>query len=379
MGITRRGIRRGLYRFISFVIPCVEFKKRRDDAANAAPRNEHRDDVSRASRSSRDDGTASAGARTGTFTDSRDGSSYSSYSSYSSEYSSEYSDYSSSVSRSVDDEYDDEHDGSGTSASRVDDGKSDSSTDSQATVSDASDAEEEGADVLVGAATILEESVGDVMSTKVECGPDASAEAIEAFVSEIDVVRDPNAFGGGMRERELFKKALAKQVIFKQGERVLAEGQSWSDEEATNGEYCVYFVVRGACAATKLVHPRHPRAHTPEALAFVKDPMSVLRPIPTQFTHLNNDAYSATPSIRQRAMDLKRADDSAEVEIAKFIRGAIIGDYEVLRERIPRRCSVTALVDNTALAVMRADLFEKFCRPGTNIRERVDAEHELYV
>lgn len=373
MGITRRDIRRGLYQVISFTLPCVHFKKRRDDDANAAPK-DHRDDVSRASRSSRDDGTASAGARTGTFTESRDGSSYSSYSSYSSEYSSEYS-----VSRSVDDEYDDEHDGSGTSASRVDDGKSSSSSDSQATESDASDAEEEGADVLVGAATILEESVGDVTSTKVECGPDASAEAIEAFVSEIDVVRDPNAFGGGMRERELFKKALAKQVIFKQGERVLAEGQSWSDEEATSGGYCVYFVVRGACAATKLVHPRHPRAHTPEALEFVKDPMSVLRPIPTQFTHLNNDAYSATPSIRQRAMDLKRADDSAEVEVAKFIRGAIIGDYEVLRDRIPRRCSVTALVDNTALAVMRADLFEKFCRPGTNFRERVDAEHGLYV
>jgi len=29
--------------------------------------------------------------------------------------------------------------------------------------------------------------------------------------------------------------------------------------------------------------------------------------------------------------------------------------------------------------VMRADLFEKFCRQGTNFRERVDAEHGLYV
>ena len=370
MTITRRDARCGLLRVVSLALPCARFK---EEDANGAP-----EDVSRASRSSRDDGTASEGARAGTFTDSRDGSSYSSYSSYSSR-SSEFSDYSSSaVSRSVDG-IDDERDGSGTSASRSDDGKSESSTDSQATVSDASDAGEEGTDVLVGAATILDESVGDVTSTKVECGPDASEETIEAFVAEIDVVRDPDAFGGGMRERELFKKALAKQVIFNQGERVLAEGQSWSDEEAMKGGYCVYFVVRGACAATKLVHPRHPRAHTPEALEFVKDPMSVLRPIPTQFTHLNNDAYSATPAIRQRAMDLKRADDSAEVEVAKFIRGAIIGDYEVLRDRIPRRCTVTALVDNTALAVMRADVFEKICRPGTNIRERVDAEHGLYV
>ena len=375
MTITRRDARCGLLRVVSLALPCARFK---EEDANGAP-----EDVSRASRSSRDDGTASEGARAGTFTDSRDGSKYSSYSSYSSR-SSEFSDYSSSaVSRSVDgiddERDDDERDGSGTSASRSDDGKSESSTDSQATVSDASDAGEEGTDVLVGAATILDESVGDVTSTKVECGPDASEETIEAFVSEIDVVRDPDAFGGGMRERELFKKALAKQVIFNQGERVLAEGQSWSDEEAMKGGYCVYFVVRGACAATKLVHPRHPRAHTPEALEFVKDPMSVLRPIPTQFTHLNNDAYSATPAIRQRAMDLKRADDSAEVEVAKFIRGAIIGDYEVLRDRIPRRCTVTALVDNTALAVMRADVFEKICRPGTNIRERVDAEHGLYV
>ena len=119
--------------------------------------------------------------------------------------------------------------------------------------------------------------------------------------------------------------------------------------------------------------------HTKEALEFKNDPMSILRPITAQVTHLNNDGMSASKAVRQRAEDFKRADSLDEVEVAKFTRGSYFGEFEVLRGKMPRRCSVRALVNNTALAVMPAVVFEKLCRKGTKFRERVDAEHSVYV
>lgn len=220
--------------------------------------------------------------------------------------------------------------------------------------------------------------VGDLSSKEKECGPGASEEALEAFVRQIDVVRGGDAFGEGLKERDVFKRSLVKQLTFDEGQYVLREKETWAEEERDGG-YFVYFVIRGACSATKLVHPRYPQVHTREAMEFENDPMSILRPITMQVTHLNNDALSVSKTVRQRADDLKRADSRDEVEVAKFTRGSYFGEFEVLRGRIPRRCSVRALVNNTALAVMPADVFEKLCREGTKFRERVDAEHSLYV
>ena len=262
---------------------------------------------------------------------------------------------------------------SGTSSTR-------SGTDSQATASDAS-AKDEEEDVLVGRSTVIDESVGDVTSTKVECGPDASEEALEEFVRAIPLCQGEHVFGGGPRERDIFKRGLVRQVVYDEGEYVLKEGEAWDYEQrnSRSGGYSVYFVIRGACAATKLVHPRHPRVHTREALKFVNDPMTILRPIPTQVAHLNADTSNMSASVRQRALDMKRADQKSEVEVAKFIRGCYFGDYEVLKGRIPRRCSVRSLVKNTALAVIPGDVFERLCRRGTKLRERVEADHSLFI
>ena len=251
------------------------------------------------------------------------------------------------------------------------------SIDTERTLSEGS-VEEDEMPGNVGRGAVLDVTMGDVTSTAVECGRGASSIMLDGFVEDIDVVKGRDAFGGGEREREIFKRALVKQVVYAEGDFVLREGETWTEEERAGG-YFVYFVIRGACAATRLVHPRYPRAHTPEAMAFIDDPMSILRPITTQVTHLNNDSASASKSVRQRASDLKRADELAEVGVANFVRGSYFGEYEVLRGRIPRRCSVRALVNNTALGVMPAEIFEKICRPGTKFRERVEAEISMFI
>ena len=396
MPVTRRELRAGILRVVGVVLPCVRAPGRDAKASRARGELDDDDDDDATSRDSRDDD--------GTRTESHRAEGERWTSSHSSSYAS--SSYSrSSSSRGGDDgtrerrrgrgwrdgeNDDDDDDDDERSEFDDDDGSvasvasgissSTSRTDSQATASDAS-AKDEEEDVLVGRSTVIDESVGDVSSTKVECGPDASEEALEEFMRAIQLCQGENVFGGGLRERDIFKRGLVRQVVYDEGEYVLKEGQAWDHEQrnSRSGGYSVYFVIRGACAATKLVHPRHPRVHTREALKFANDPMTILRPIPTQVAHLNADASDMSASVRQRALDMKRADQKSEVEVAKFIRGCYFGDYEVLKGRIPRRCSVRSLVKNTALAIMPGDVFERLCRRGTKLRERVEADHSLFI
>ena len=102
--------------------------------------------------------------------------------------------------------------------------------------------------------------------------------------------RDPDALKRGL----VF--GAAKQVIFNQGERVLAEGQSWSDEEAMKGGYCVYFVVRGVRRRNSCTRDIRGRTRQRRSSLSGSD---VGCAHPDAITHLNNDAYSATPAIRR--------------------------------------------------------------------------------
>ena len=292
---------------------------------------------------------------------------------YSRSYSDSYSD-SGSYSRSYSDG--DSYSGTGSDLSGV--AKSSSaSTDSQATASASSVySEEDEAFIFAGKTGALDiTQLGDVSTTAIEAGPEAIPLAFDMFMGDVRLIRGDDAFET-QHERELFKKAFVKQIVFKEAEIVFKEMQSWDEEsrESKGQGYFVYFVIRGALAATKLVHPRYAAVHTPEAMAHLDDPMSILKPIRMQTPMIFQDAQFETDVDRQRAKDMLKADDFSSVELAKFIRGSCFGEFEVLEGRIPRQYTITSLVSNTAVAVMHAHVFEKFARQGSELRRRIDAE-----
>lgn len=391
MAPTRAQFKRSAFRVLRVFIPCVPEPVDHSKQVTVETKNQSGDDdddaKERGSRSVSSSYTGSSPSyttRSASYTGSSSYSSFYSGSSYSSSRSYSSSPRERGRNRNDDDDDDDDDRSVSWRALSVASGESSvSEVDTQATLSDSSVKADEEEDVLVGAHTALEDAqeVGDLMSSKIECGPEAAEEDVEGFMRDIALIKGSNPFGGGARERDIFKAALVKQIVLKEGEYVLREGESWMEEARTSraGDYAVYFVVRGALAATKLVHPRYASAHTKDAMKFIDDPMSILRPIKAQIPHLNNDTESTDPVMRQRAVDLKRAENHDEVEVAKFVRGGCFGEYEVFHERAPRRCSVRALVNNTAVAVMPIGVFERFARPGTELRARIDNELRMYV
>ena len=298
--------------------------------------------------------------------------------SYSRSYSGSYS-YSESYSRSNSD--DDAYSDTGSDMSRVAKSSSSASTDSQATLSASSaysDKEDDDFEFAGKSRALYIAQLGDVRSQAIEAGPEANPRAFDMFMADIRLIRGVDAFETEY-ERELFKKAFVKQIVFKEAEIVLKELQSWDDEsrECKAGGYFVYFVIRGALAATKLVHPRYAAVHTPEAMAHLDHPMSILKPITMQTPMIFQDAQFETDEDRQRAKAMLQADHFSSVELAKFIRGSCFGEYEVLEGRIPRQYTITSLVSNTAVAVMPAHVFEKFARKGSELRRRIDAERTV--
>ena len=104
-------------------------------------------------------------------------------------------------------------------------------------------------------------------------GPDASEETIEAFVARRRGARSGRV-RGGMRERELFKKALAKQVICNQSERRFRRD---SLERRRGDERWVLRAL--SCEGVRGDEARAPATSAGHIEARVcQDPMSVLRP-----------------------------------------------------------------------------------------------------
>ena len=208
-----------------------------------------------------------------------------------------------------------------------------------------------------------------------EVGPEADDATLAAFAKDVALLAGEDAFAT-KSDRETFSRAFEKQIVFNKGEVVFYEMQTM-DEEAreSKGEgYFVYFVIRGALAATKLVHPRYATVHTPEALKHVEHALSILRPIRMQTPIVYQDTQADTEADRLRAKDMRTADESQTVELAKFIRGSFFGDYEVLEGHIPRQYTITTLVNNTAVAVMPASVFESFTPKGSELRRRIEAD-----